>query len=200
VCRTDGRCVLRVTLLLLACGCGHGQSFNLTPSAARVGADWIVTPYVSFVPKGDEADSGPAALDLILARWGALAPENGPFSSMRSRGEREPETGLQLRDEARNLGFQSFEFKGSLDELALEVASGQPVLIKLAQCECRSNASFVVVVGCDEKQANWLIADPSKGWRTISSLDLLRMWSDARWITVVVFPEDQSILSAVSNG
>ena len=119
---------------------------------------------------------------------------------MHSRSEHVEETGLQLRDEARGLGFESFEFKGSLDELALEIASGQPVLIKLAQGDDRSRASFVVVVGCDEKQANWLIADPSKGWRTISSLDLLRMWSAARWVTVVVFPEEQSILSAVSSG
>lgn len=198
MCRALSRYICGVILPLLACGCAHRQTYDVRPRAAQVGADWIVTPYVSFVPNGGDADSGAAALDLVLARWSALSPDVS--SRLQYRDQRSPETGLQLRDEARGLGFQSFEFSGSLDELALEVASGQPVLIKLAQPDHRFGASFVVVVGCDANQANWLIADPSRGWRTLPSPDLLKMWSDARRVTVVVFPEEQSILSAVSNG
>jgi ABC-type bacteriocin/lantibiotic exporter with double-glycine peptidase domain len=193
-----GRAVVlaAVTIGLGAAGCGHVGPGATEPTLARarstddarLARDWTVAPHVTLVDQKGETDCGPAALDMMLARWGtargaplatAAAPAGGPEGA--SAGE--------LRDEARRLGFESFVFPGSFGDLDFELGAGRPVLLGLVRQEGDKHAAhFVVVVGHDGARKRWLLADPAHGWQTLRADELARQWKDASWVTLVLYP------------
>jgi ABC-type bacteriocin/lantibiotic exporter with double-glycine peptidase domain len=173
----------------LVAGCGHA-SRGPSPADVRTSKDWVVAPHVELIPQRGENDCGPAALDIMLTRWGART------SAVRIGQEQVagvPDQGGvtagELRNEARQLGFESFVFRGGFDDLSLELGGGRPVLVGLVREDRgKRSAHFVVVVGHDRGQAQWLVADPAEGWQVMPVDELRRQWSAADWVTLVLFP------------
>lgn len=154
---------------------------QLAPNTPPRAEGWTVVPSVRFEAQKGRRDCGPAALAMLLRRWGLAA---APFPSQ-SPGVAAGE----LRDRARELGLASFAVPGTFDDLAAEIAAGRPVIIGTARTHGGVRRfHFVLVVGHDRARARWMVADPDRGWRALEEDELDVAWSAARRTMVVAFP------------
>lgn len=168
-------------------GCAHARTGQTVAAPDERG--WVVVPNMKIVAQVGEADCGPAAMTMTLARWGATP---SPDAWQPRTGENREHDGFSagaLRDEARRAGFQSYVFAGTFADLVAEVGAGRPVIVGLVRVEHDTRAShFAVVVGHDATAGRWLLADPAAGLRTISRDDLEAQWASAGWVTLVLTP------------
>jgi predicted double-glycine peptidase len=142
-----------------------------------------------MVAQPGDADCGPAALSTALTRWNASPAPDAWRPRPGETRNRDGFSARTLRDEARRAGFQSFVFEGTFADLAAETHAGHPVIVGIVHVESgRARAHFVVVVGHDEGERHWLLADPALGVRPIASDELRTEWGHAGWMTLVIFP------------
>lgn len=180
------RAALGVVALLGALGAGCGHAGPVTVKAPASGA-WVVVPGVTVYTQRGDTDCGPAALATLLSRWGIAPATAAAPAPAEGRGNRAGE----LRDEARRLGFRSYVFEGSFDDLDFEIANGRPVLLGLVRSvEARRSAHFVVVVGREMGGGRWLLADPALGLAVVAREHLARQWSASGFVTLVLEPAD----------
>jgi predicted double-glycine peptidase len=179
----------------VAIGCAHGsQGWTAQPVTAPAdGRGWVVVPGMKALAQTGDADCGPAALTMALARWGATP---SPDAWRPRPGEDRARDGVSagaLRDEARRAGFQSYVFEGTFEDLAAEIAAGRPVIVGLVRVEHEQRtAHFTVIVGHDARARRWLLADPALGVRAITAEALRDDWARAGWVTLVVFPNAEA--------
>jgi predicted double-glycine peptidase len=151
---------------------------------------WVVVPNVSVVAQRGDFDCGPAALETALARWGVGVPTD----AWRPRPGQDPRRGVTagaLRDEARRVGFQSYVFEGSFEDLTAEIDAGRPVVVGLVRLERDVRTPhFTVVVGHDARLRRWLLADPALGVQDVSAEALRAEWARSGWVTLVVIPNE----------
>jgi hypothetical protein len=169
-----------VGLCCAACATFTGSG----PPSELVGNDrWLLVPAMKLRPQVGDHGCGPAALSMVLARWGvADEPGKAPGARGVSAGE--------LRDRARALGLESYVVPGSLDDLRHELKAGHPVVLGLARREMlHAYFHFVVLVGGDADGSEWLVADPDRGWRRLPAKDLMAEWEAASRIMVVAYPK-----------
>jgi predicted double-glycine peptidase len=177
-----------VAALLAGAGCAHAPA--ATAVVPPAGARWVVVPHMKLVPQTGDADCGPAALEMALARWGAVPAAD----AWRPRGgedrERAGFSAGTLRDEARRVGFRSYVFEGTFDDLAAEIGAGRPVVVGLVRLQRGERLShFAVVVGHDLPRQRWLLADPALGVQAVTTDTLRDDWARAGWVTLVMFPD-----------
>jgi ABC-type bacteriocin/lantibiotic exporter with double-glycine peptidase domain len=146
---------------------------------------------MKFVPQSGDADCGPAALAMTLARWGAHPSSSAwPPRPVEAPG-RGGVTAGALRDEARRAGFQSYVFEGTFQDLAAEIGAGRPVVVGLVRLERGVRTPhFAVVVGYEPRRGRWLVADPALGVQDVAAGAFGAEWGRAGWVTLVVVPDE----------
>jgi predicted double-glycine peptidase len=173
---------------VVAAGCGHTRP--QAPIAAP-GASWIVVPHMKFVAQAGDADCGPAALAMTLARWGAHPSSSAWPSRPVDTAGRGGVTAGGLRDEARRAGFRSYVFEGTFDDLVAEIGAGRPVILGLVRIEHGTRIPhFTVVVGHEPRRGRWLLADPALGVQDVAAEALGADWARSGWVTLVVVPDE----------
>ena len=162
--------------------CGHaGATAPVVPAPS---GDWVVVPNVRPVAQAKDDDCGPTALATALGRWNVK-----PARSDLERPPGEGVTAGALRDEARRLGFASFVFEGSLEDLTTEVDDGRPVIVGLVRVVHDGRfPHFAVVVGHDVGARHWLVVDPALGVERPSAEALRTEWARSGWVTLVMAP------------
>jgi ABC-type bacteriocin/lantibiotic exporter with double-glycine peptidase domain len=173
--------VVSLALAAWLAGCGHARA----PALARAPdqSDWVVVPGVPVVSQKGQDDCGRAALAMALARWGQQI----------ARGDVTPKPGEggvsagALRDEARRRGFSAYVFEGHFEDLAVEIASGRPVVIGLVRVDGpRRLTHFAVIAGHEAGGGRWLMVDPTLGVRSVSGDTLRTEWARSGFVTLVI--------------
>jgi hypothetical protein len=170
-----------VAALAPLAGCAHRGASVV---ADLPEGDWVVVPRVILYPQRGDTDCGPAALATVLSRWGVP-----PADAWRAPPEGRGVTAGELRDVARHLGFRSFVFEGSFDDLDFEIASARPIVVGLVRnVDEKRWSHFAVIVGREAGGARWLLADPSQGVQVLGREALQRQWSASGFVTLVLEP------------
>jgi ABC-type bacteriocin/lantibiotic exporter with double-glycine peptidase domain len=180
---------MTIGLLVAVAGCyqGTARSVSLAEIAHQPG--WQLVDHVDLVRQDGMHDCGPAALAMVLGRWGypGAAPE-----IRRAVGATKP-AGVaagKLRDFARGKGLQAFLISGVDGDLEREIASDRPVLVGLVQRYSgnRAYAHYEVVVGINQQRRRVLLLDPGRGPREDDLGAFEREWIGAARLTLVVAP------------
>jgi ABC-type bacteriocin/lantibiotic exporter with double-glycine peptidase domain len=171
----------------LMVGCGHAGPAPIARAPDQ--GDWVVVPGVPVVEQARADDCGRAALAIALARWGQQVSERDLPVPPGEGGV----AARVLRDEARRRGFASYVFAGKFDDLAVEIASGRPVVVGLIRDDGERRLShFAVVAGHDPRAGRWLMVDPAVGVRAVSGDALAAEWGRSGWVTLVIAPPEPS--------
>jgi predicted double-glycine peptidase len=143
---------------------------------------------VPFVPQ-TEALCGGASVAMVFRYWGDAHADAGQFASLVEHrpGGVAGIAGGVLAESVRARGWTVESAAGSLDGLAARVATGQPVVVLLAE---RGNLyHYVVVVGASGDGV--VVHDPSWGpFRQIATTEFERRWSATGHWSLVVLPAD----------
>ncbi|HEY8925882.1 MAG TPA: C39 family peptidase [Polyangia bacterium] len=169
-------------------GCYHGTARSVSPAELRAQPGWVLVPGVPDVRQVSVRDCGPAALAMVLQRWGV------PGSS---RAEIEkalpPDTAATgaaagtLRDLARSRGLKAFLISGRVEDLIHEVGAGRPVLVGLVQRYGKEALShYEVVVGYNPVTRRLLLHDPGHGPREDGLDGFGEEWKPTGNLTLVV--------------
>jgi len=169
-------------------GCYHGTARSVSPADLRAEPGWVMVQGVPDVRQESLRDCGPAALAMVLQRWGVPAA---------SRAEVEqalpPDvtaTGAAagaLRDLARSRGLRAFLIKGQVEDLMHEVGAGRPVLVGLVQrYGDKALSHYEVVVGYNPVTRRLLLHDPGHGPREDGFDGFGEEWKPTGNLTLVV--------------
>jgi ABC-type bacteriocin/lantibiotic exporter with double-glycine peptidase domain len=165
-------------------GCGHGGA-PVAPTLATApdSGDWVVVPGVPVVTQKGQDDCGRAALAMAMARWGQPISRQDVVPKP---GEGGVSAGT-LRDEARRRGFAAYVIEGHFEDLAVEIASGRPVVIGLVRVDgSRRMSHFAVIAGHAPGAGRWLMLDPALGVRSVSADALRTEWGRSGFVTLVI--------------
>ncbi len=177
-------------LAALVSACYAGSARSVSPSkASALAADpaWIVVPDVPFVAQRADEDCGPAALAMVLGRFGV------PVTLADVASAEPPKHGGvragDLRDFARAQGLQAFVVAGTFEDLFGELARGHPVLVGLAKPMTggRALAHYEVVVAINRRDRRLLTLDPARGLRENSLEGFAREWAPTGRVTLIAF-------------
>lgn len=185
---TPGTTATAMVAAIALAGCAQLASGSGPPADYAGNRNWTIIPAVRLRAQRNGKSCGPAALQMVLERWGVLeVPRLDLGDPANSRGI----SAGQLRDEARRLGLVSFVFAGTPEDLAFEIQAGRPVVLGMARRKgLRRYTHFVVVVGEEPGNRRWLIADPDRGWQTVDHDALMTQWEEAQRVTIVIHPKD----------
>jgi ABC-type bacteriocin/lantibiotic exporter with double-glycine peptidase domain len=177
-----------VAALLSACYAGSARSVSpRQASALAADPSWIVVREVPFVAQQADEDCGPAALAMVLVRFGVpVTLADVTFAAPpRDGGVRAGD----LRDFARAQGLQAFVVAGTFDDLFGELGRGHPVLVGLAKPMIggRSRAHYEVVVAINRRARQLLTLDPAGGLRENSLEGFAREWAPTGRVTLIAF-------------
>jgi len=169
-------------------GCYHGTARSVSPAELRAQPGWVMVSGVPDVRQESLLDCGPAALSMVLQRWGVPA-------SSRAEVEKElPPSSADngaaagdLRDLARRRGLRAFLISGSVDDLVHEVGAGRPVLVGLVQrYGDKALSHYEVVVGYNPVTRRLLLQDPGRGPREDGFDGFGKEWKPTGNLTLVV--------------
>lgn len=193
VIRAAPRLVRAVALAvaLLAAGCYTGGERDVsTAQAARATRDpaWRIVAGVPFVAQKSSDDCGPAALAMVLGRFGLPTTIEEVVS--RDPPAEGGVTAGALRDLAREKGLAAFVVSGTFSDLYDEVGRGRPVLVGLAKpiAVGRARAHFEVVVGVNRAARLIWSLDPGRGLRENTFEGFAREWVPTRQVAIIVLP------------
>ena len=182
-----GSAVLLSGALALS-GCYRGGAHSVSPADVKAQDGWQLVDGVPLIRQPNPHECGPAALAMVLRRWGVaahvaqVARETGTSGQSVAAGA--------LRDEARRRGLQAFLIRGEWDDLVHEVGSDRPVLVGLIQryTNDRAYAHYEVVVGINARSQQLLLLDPGNGMREDAMSSFSKEWEGAGRLTLVVGP------------
>ena len=143
---------------------------------------------VPLIRQTSAHDCGPAALAMVLRRWGV--PADVAQVARATGGPGQSVAAGALRDEARRQGLQAFLIRGEVDDLVREVGSNRPILVGLIQryTNNRAYAHYEVVVGINPRSQQLLLLDPGNGMREDAMKSFSQEWEGAGRLTLVVGP------------
>jgi len=184
--RTGAAAILGSTIALASCYRGGAHSVSTSELKPQEG--WQVVGGVPLIRQPSEHDCGPAALAMVLRRWGIPADVGAVARATGGPGQSVPAGAL--RDEARRQGLQAFLIRGEVDDLVREVAWDRPVLVGLIQryTNNRAYAHYEVVVGVNARSRQLLLLDPGDGMREDAMSSFRKDWEGAVRLTLVVGP------------
>ena len=173
---------------LALAGCYRGGARSVSAAALRPEDGWQVVAGVPLVRQPSEHECGPAALAMVLRRWGI--PADVAQVARATGGPRQAVTAGALRDEARRQGLQAFLIQGQVGDLEREVGWNRPVLVGLVQryTNNRAYAHYEVVVGINPRSQQLLLLDPGNGMREDGVSSFSKEWEGAGRLTLVVGP------------
>ena len=174
----------------LVSACYAGTARSVSPSQASAFAadpSWVVVQDVPFVAQQADEDCGPAALAMVLGRFGV------PVTLADVTSAAPPKDGGvragDLRDFARAKGLEAFVVAGTFDDLFGELGRGRPVLVGLAKPMTggRGLAHYEVVVAINRRARQLLTLDPAAGLRQNSLEGFAREWAPTGRVTLIAF-------------
>jgi ABC-type bacteriocin/lantibiotic exporter with double-glycine peptidase domain len=147
---------------------------------------YLEVPYVRQVKNF----CGPAALAAVFRYWEHPADQHslaGEFSPFPSKGL----SGSQLKELAGRHSFVAYSFSGNQQSILDHLRKGRPLIVALTSSRLLNLNHYVVLVGWDEKESEWVLHDPAEGaYRRIKAEDLMDKWSDLDNWTLLVLPEN----------
>jgi hypothetical protein len=169
-------------------GCYTGSARGaMMPEVGR-DSNWVLVRGVPFVPQRSDADCGAAAMAMTFSYWGQ------PATLATVVAARPPRDGGiaagELRDLARERGFQAFLVPGTLIDLDTQLRRGRPVVVGLAKPITGNRAlqHYEVVIGLNRAEGRVLSWDPAQGLRENSLEGFGREWIPAHQLTLILFP------------
>ena len=185
------RAVLLLALVVAGCYQGSARSVSLADVAKQPG--WLLVDGMSVVRQDGAHDCGPAALAMVLARWGITdsAPEiRRAVAAPNNSGTAPGVTAGALRDFVRHKGLQAFHISGIEADLERELGVARPVLVGLLQRYGgnRVYAHYEVVVGINPQRRRVLLMDPGSGPREDDLGAFESEWAGAGRLALVVAP------------
>lgn len=185
-----GRLVALAAALALS-GCAGGLLGAKGPQARTGDQAWWVASGVRMYRQHERWDCGPAALATLLSRWRGPSADATQVD-VREELARNHGPGVkagQLRTVTRAMSLQAFLVRGTVDDLAYELAHGRPVLVGLVNyLGKRTVGHYGVVVGLRTDRTRIMLADPARGWRELSLAAFELEWGPAQHLAMVVFP------------
>jgi ABC-type bacteriocin/lantibiotic exporter with double-glycine peptidase domain len=184
--RTGAAAILGGALALA--GCYRGGAHSVSPTALRAQDGWQLVEGVPLVRQTSEHECGPAALAMVLRRWGI--PADVATLTRSTGGAGQPVAAGALRDEARRQGLHAFLIQGDVADLQREIGWNRPVLVGLIQrySNNRALAHYEVVVGINPRSHQLLLMDPGNGIREDAMSSFGKEWEGAGRLTLVVGP------------
>jgi ABC-type bacteriocin/lantibiotic exporter with double-glycine peptidase domain len=169
-------------------GCYRGGAHSVSAAQLKAQDGWQVVDGVPLIRQPSEHECGPAALAMVLRRWGI--PADVAQVAQATGGPGQPVAAGALRDEVRRRGLQGFLIRGEVGDLAREVGSNRPVLVGLIQryTNDRAYAHYEVVVGINARSQQLLLLDPGNGMREDAMSSFSQEWEGAGRLTLVVAP------------
>ena len=133
-------------------------------------------------------DCGPAALSMVLQRWGVPASSRGEVEkALPPDGAKTGAAAGALRDLTRQRGLQAFLISGRVEDLMHEIGAGRPVLVGLVQRYGNQALShYEVVVGYNPVTRRLLLHDPGHGPREDGFDGFGQEWKPTGNLTLVV--------------
>jgi len=169
-------------------GCYHGTARSVSPADLRAQPGWVMVPGVSLVRQESMRDCGPAALAMVLQRWGV--PDSSRADVEKALPPGGATTGAaagDLRDLARRRGLRAFLISGRVEDLMHEVGAGRPVLVGLVQrYGDQALSHYEVVVGYNPVTRQLLLHDPGRGPREDDFDGFGKEWKPTGNLTLVV--------------
>jgi ABC-type bacteriocin/lantibiotic exporter with double-glycine peptidase domain len=178
-------------VVVAGCYQGSARSVSLTDVARQPG--WLLVDGMSVVRQTGPHDCGPAALAMVLARWG-LADQASEIrrevAAFRGGDVAHGVSAGALRDFARQKGLQAFLIGGVQADLEREVRDERPVLVGLVQRYYgnRAHAHYEVVIGINPQRRKVLLVDPGTGPREDDLDGFEREWEGAGRLALVIAP------------
>jgi ABC-type bacteriocin/lantibiotic exporter with double-glycine peptidase domain len=178
-----------------ACASYKGASREVSAATLAEQPGWVRIENVELVRQRGIKDCGSAALATVL---GYLHP-GGPATLRREAIDaalrEEPGRGLaagQLRDYARQQGFDAFVIQGEVKDLEHEVEAGRPVIVGVHKplSGGEALAHYEVFVGYNPERREVLTLDPARGLRRFELEGFLEEWHSAGQVAIVVMPKE----------
>lgn len=146
---------------------------------------YLEVPYIRQVKNY----CGPAALTTVFRYWKKPADQHelaGQFLPFPGKGL----SGSQLKELAASYNFTSYSFSGSKEAVLEHLRKGRPLIVALSSSRLLNMNHYVVLVGWDEKEQEWIVHDPADGpYRRLAAGRFLDRWSDLDNWTLLVLPE-----------
>ncbi len=185
------RCrISALTLLLATSTCAYqGTARDVTPTALA-DPGWVALSAMPVVLQQAEADSGAAALAMVLRYWEtevSIGDIVEAYPRLTASGNMDA---ADLREYAERKGLLSFLFRGELGVLEFELMQRRPVIVGLVKRHGfgRLLAHYEVVVAYHPEQQVVVTLDPAHGLRQNSLQGFLSEWEPSERLTLVMFP------------
>jgi len=168
-------------------GCYHGTARSVSPAELRSQPGWVMVSGVPDVRQEALRDCGPAALSMVLQRWGVPDSSRAQLEKALPPGDPNGAAAGDLRDLARRRGLRAFLISGRVEDLIHEVGAGRPVLVGLIQRYGNQALShYEVVVGYNPVTRRLLLHDPGHGPREDGFDGFGQEWKPTGNLTLVV--------------
>jgi predicted double-glycine peptidase len=176
---------LALAALCTACSPYTGHASTVHPDLVRNEPGWLVVDQVPLVRQKAEHDCGPAALAMLVTR---MRPElaSDPFFTHAANAQ--VSVG-DLRDHARQLGFQAFVVEGTVEDLVHELKSGRPVIAGIGKPTVQGRVfHYEVVIGFHAESRRVLMLDPAEGWLQNTFAGFIEEWQATGRVLLIVLP------------
>jgi len=181
--------------LTSACASYKGASHEVSAATLAEQPGWVRIENVELVRQRGIKDCGSAALATVLGYLHPGGPATLHREAIDAALREEPGRGLaagQLRDYARQQGFDAFVIQGAVEDLQHEVKSGRPVIVgvhkPLSSGEALSH--YEVFVGFNPERGEVLTLDPARGLRRFDLDGFVEEWEGAGHVAIVVMPKE----------
>jgi ABC-type bacteriocin/lantibiotic exporter with double-glycine peptidase domain len=183
---------LAVAAAALVSGCVsvHSNARPVARSTVSVDRGWIAVQGVAPVRQQSQLDCGPAALVMVVRRWGVSLDLRTATRQAGRRSGRGVRLGA-LRAVARHSGLSAFAIRADRATLIHELERGRPVLVGLLRGSGKRRLShYEVVVGFHAGRGEVATIDPAAGYAVRKWADLAAEWDPAGRPALVVLGPD----------
>jgi predicted double-glycine peptidase len=177
----------------MALGCASYQGTARDVASSQVAAEqgWRRIDGVELVRQKGTKDCGAAALSMVLEYWESAPNAGAERTAIDAALRQSAGQGLlagELRDYARQQGFQAYVFAGTLDDIRHEIEAQRPVIVGVHKplSSREALAHYEVVIGLHPERELVLTLDPAHGLRENQLSAFLSEWEDAGHTTLVV--------------
>jgi ABC-type bacteriocin/lantibiotic exporter with double-glycine peptidase domain len=169
-----------------ACGVYSGSATTLQAKQLQSEAGWLFVEGVPELHQHHELDCGPTALAMLLGFYGAENQQR----VLALLPERQRISVTQLRDVAKQQGFEAFVVEGKPDDLVYELKQGRPAIVGMAKPTVGGAvAHYEVVIGMNRGTQRVATLDPAVGLRQNSFSGFLSEWQATGRVLLVVVPK-----------
>lgn len=169
-----------------ACGVYSGSATTLQATQLHAEAGWLFVDGVPELHQHHELDCGPTALAMLLGFYGAEYQQH----VLAVLPEQQRISVTQLRDVAKQQGFEAFVVEGKPEDLVYELKHGHPVIVGMAKPTVGGAvAHYEVVIGMNRGSQRVATLDPAVGLRQNSFSGFLSEWQATGRVLLVVAPK-----------